>query len=407
EPETIDEDLEEIEEYDDSCDISDFNEESVEQSIPDISIELNFKEELYNFETEEDYQQDIEILEQAETLEPIEDTELTVIERDEEGEIDLLEKIENLEDITDIKFNSKTEDSEEEVDKYNDFISDYKFERLADGLDLYIIGEEPEIQKESEIQGDDMFQKEQGAVSLEDFPQINFDSFEDAVLPSEVNNEESTPENFEEIFEENLKDFNAIDFLEDDLEELGDLDDLEELDNTYDDIPVVPDDFYDNIESKSDDLSKAIDEIEEKKSEFQLLIDSVYKEIQCSKLSLMIRVANNEGFIQTYQIGFDTDKVEQFLLSKDNAIVDHMYKTERIVYVSQINKIKSMFEERDFEEEFAGVKSLIIYPVKILGKVRALLFFGYNEDSTDKLETVINVLTLKKESINKGILKLM
>ncbi len=362
---------------------------------------------MYDFETDENNQQDIEIVEQEETLEPIEETELTVIERDDEEEIDLLETIENLEDITDVKFYSTTEDSDEEVNSNNDFISDYKFERLADGLDLYIIGEKPEIKKESEIQGDDMFQKEQGAVSLEDFPQINFDSFDDDIVSSEVNNEASTPENFEEIFEENLKDFNTIDFLEDGIEELGDLDDLEELDNTYDDIPVVPDDFYDNIQSKSDDLSKAIDEIEEKKSDFQILIDSVYKEMQCNKLSLMIRVANNEGFIQTYQIGFDTDKVEQFILSKDNAIVEHMYKTERIVYVSQINKIKSMFEERDFEDEFAGVKSLIIYPVKILGKVRALLFFGYHEDSVDKLETVINVLTLKKDGINKGILKLM
>ena len=134
-----------------------------------------------------------------------------------------------------------------------------------------------------------------------------------------------------------------------------------------------------------DDLSKVIDEIQTNKSDLQLSLDKIHSELQADKLSLMVRLSATDSFIQTYQIGFEEHKVEKYIISRTSPIIEHLFTHERMVFVTNLKKLAFVFEEVAINEEFSGAESMVVYPIKIFDRIRALIFIAFKHNSTESL----------------------
>jgi hypothetical protein len=196
---------------------------------------------------------------------------------------------------------------------------------------------------------------------------------------------------------------------ESDVDEIEDISSPEEILEALEieDVPTVPEDFYESAESKDDEFAEVVKDLIVEKTEFQSFLQNTIDRIGFNKMSLLINIKDDNSFIQTYQIGFDSDSIRKIKLDFESVIVQHIYETERVVYVGNMEKTEFLFKNDDFRREFDDTNSLIIYPVKIFGKIRSLIFFGSPEVSKEKLEPLLDVLESNKAMIKKNILKIM
>ncbi len=274
------------------------------------------------------------------------------------------------------------------------------YEVAAEDLDQTLIDDNKKVEEINTY--------EEEEIDINAFPSIlNEDNKNDKKEQSQESDKKEKKEkdidNVEDLFDikkEDLIENSSFDFKN----EGSDIEDIEIIDE---EVPKIPDDFYEITKKLDDDLAKEIKSIEAKKTPLQELLDNICKQIGVSKFSLFINSININSFIQSYQIGFSESRVEKYTLDINNILVQHIFKNERLVYVADMNKIKFIFQKEDIYNDYNDMKALLIYPLKIFGKIRVLLFLAFSEDKRDLLESIIEILENNKNIIIKNVLKLI
>ena len=136
-------------------------------------------------------------------------------------------------------------------------------------------------------------------------------------------------------------------------------------------------------------------------------MDEIYEDTDTKKLSLLINLKNKNNFLETNQIGFFNNKIENFELDENNLIVKHIYSSKRVVFISDLEKVKEFFHNNKFEQKYDDLQSLIIYPIKIYGQIKALLFLGFSEKNSDNLAKIVKKIEQTSVKLKKLILKIV
>ncbi|MCG8571314.1 MAG: hypothetical protein MJB14_14360 [Spirochaetes bacterium] len=438
------EELEEAEELEDAEAVEEL-EEAEELENAEAVEELEEAEELENAEAVEELEEaeeldDAEAVDELEEVEELSEDEISELSQEDiEGEalakmVPLNELENELEGISDEMLEREHQPDRiknghlpepEDLSITADIGTEIESTKHADSdVDVYLIGDKDSENKKyylEELFNDDKSIDNQlklklmdyvnELTSLENFPEIIKDDEEPPVEDIQLSQSKETPEPAKKTDQEQeIGHLPAEEELLEELDELEELEELEELDEAEiledNEIPTIPDEYY-NVDSKKDQLAENIKKLELKKTPLQKLLDELYQNTKANKLSLMIQLNDRGSFIQTYQIGFGKQKVQKYILDTNNLIVHHIYLTERVVYVSEINKLSSLFHNKNFENEFVDIESLIIYPVKIFKKIRALVFLGFEQEAKDKLENFIDFIQSNNYEIRKNITKIV
>ena len=380
---------------------------TVEEELPEIIEEVEEIEDLEPVEEEKKIKEDFKEPKMIEMEENIPEI-IEIGENDEENKnyleniFENVEKVEILkvtnkdiiESILDKNYNkkflSKKEDNEQILEEIEEAGS---LEELEEFDELEELEEVSSENYENDLEGEDM----RGLIlPLDNFPALDLD--DENLIPleeeeiSESLEENVSIENIEDLFEMKEENFKAENY--------------EKHEEIHEEIPRLPDEFYkDNV--IKDELYLKIKNIESKKTNLKDFLERSFEEIGADKLALLINLSGKNNFMQTFQLGFSETNVEKIELDENNVIVQHIFLTERLVYVSDMEKTKHLFHNDKFEFYYQDIKSLFIYPVKIFGKIRSLILVGFKTDAKDKLEKLITILEENKKELRKNIIKLI
>jgi hypothetical protein len=332
-------------------------------------------------------------------------------------EVSEMEEVDDLEEVDDITDNAGTEKTTEEPVEIQEVVNKDKTEEISatdesNNIEEISDDEVPEIIEigdEDEEDLEDIFDNKDNVellkVKKDDFLEI--DQKPDELLPLEDESVSTNLEPIEEMTEEIMKNFTEpeelTEFEEPDLEESIDGQSQADADS---DIPKIPEEFYVN-NVINDELTKEIKKIERQKTSLQILLDDVYEKIGAKLMSLLIKLQTKDSFMQTFQKGFANNLIDRVELDGNNVIVRHIFTNERLIFISDIKKTKHLFQNIEFEKEYSTAQSLLIYPVKIFGKIRALLILAFETDVKENLEMIIKILEKNKENLRKNIMKLI
>jgi hypothetical protein len=225
--------------------------------------------------------------------------------------------------------------------------------------------------------------------------------------PTETGEEEleEADDGIEEVFDDVIEDgIEDVETVED--AEIEEIETFEDEAETVDEVPKIPEDLY-YTDGKEDELSQKIQSLEFTKSPLQLFLDQVYYNTQADNLALLINIIEKNQFLMTYQVGQNENTVSRINLDYNNHIIRHIFETERIAYVSDINKAKDLFHEGEFRSQLTGFQSLFIYPVKLFGKIRSLIILGFKGDAKDRLETLVTILEDNKDTLRRDIMRII
>ncbi len=173
-----------------------------------------------------------------------------------------------------------------------------------------------------------------------------------------------------------------------------------------DSIPKIPDDFY-NVTGREDELAKQIEEINREKSPLQSIFDEIYQELNATKLSFLINMKNKTSFMQVNQVGNEKLHPELMIMDEANPLVKHIFDKQRMVFVSDIKKFKSVCDNRDYIKSYSDMKSLFIYPVKFFNKIKALVLIFFKDDMTENLETIIEDFEKHQSKLKKEVSRII
>ncbi len=357
-------------------------------------------------------------IEELEEIEEVKETDLGGEEKEENVNVELIEKEDIEEESDKTSLPIFIEDAEEfNMDVFfgeNNLILKRPpiFDNSSESEDVVIYEISGDQEEENKLNMD-YYNESELDFDIDYFPKI-MGNGEDIKLNLEEEKEEMVLKEKDQIEKSKEEDIDNIEDLfnlkrEDLKDEVGNLEeDIEEIEKIDEEIPRIPDSFYDNINRPDDNLAKEIEDIEKQKTPFQILLDNICDKIGALKLSLFINSMNSGSFIQSYQFGFKESRVEQYNIEANNTLIQHIFTNKRLVYVADINKIKSIFHNNEkIYEDYKDMKSLLIYPVKIFGKIRSLIFFGFATDKREKLEFVVDILENNKSEIIKNILRLI
>ena len=173
----------------------------------------------------------------------------------------------------------------------------------------------------------------------------------------------------------------------------------------YDQLHKIPKEFYE-VDIKNDKLAEEIRELSLQKPQLQLILEDIYKKIKADKLLLLINTSKEKYcFIQSHQIGFeDIKKIEKVFLNKDNMLIRRVYFTKRMTYVPDIDKLNNIFNNDEFKDINSDMKSLFIYPIKLFGRIRSLIFFFFRKEESNKLDILIDILEKNKQKLIKNLI---
>jgi len=271
--------------------------------------------------------------------------------------------------------------------------SDEKSEGLEELEDVESLTEMEEIQNDTKIIESTNINDE--VEELEEIDDFN-PEFEDVPIAEEAEfveeeytQKQKNAENISDLYDVDIKDF-----------EIDKNAEKEEL------IPKIPEDFY-KINVIEDDLSEQIKSIEKPKTPLQILLENLYEKTGASKLSLLINLNQRNMFIPTFQKGFEFKKIERIELDENNPVIKHLFLTERLVFVTDVNKVKTFFHGNDWSEICENEKTFLVYPIKVFGKIRGLIIFAFKYDNKNNLENIIKVIDVNKEELKKYVLKLI
>jgi len=331
---------------------------------------------------------DADEIEEIDEVEELEDEELVVVEN--------IEKVEEAEEL------DNKDNKIENITQDEDIISKNRF-LIENGM------------TDGEIAYDENYYE-----SLNEFPEITQTNVDDDETPDIDDNVENieTLEEFDELEDlepENVREIETIDDLfkidDDEIRDNEDSDEIEEIegidsDDEINEVPKIPDEFYEGSENIDGELPSDVTDSAKTKTPFQTLLDEVADQTDAKKLSLLISL-NNKSFIQTYQVGFNEKMVEKYNLDENNILVQHIFTKERLVFISDMKKLEYFFENNQLTNEYENMSSLLIYPIKIFGKIRSLLFLSFLSNKKENLENIIETLENNKDALNKNILKLI
>jgi hypothetical protein len=389
EVESVDE-LDEVEAVDDLDEVESVDELDEVESVDELD-EVEAVDELDEVEAvdELDEVEAVDELDEVEAVDELDEVE-AVDELDEVEAVDELDEVEAVDELDEVEAVDEL-DEVEAVDAST--VDDAYLEQFPSAL---VEDETPLITGESARDEEQRIQDfRSDSAEMDDIPLM-----------------EIRPSLEEELFsmsqkEDTFAELETVD--ESDVDEIEDISSPEEILEALEieDVPTVPEDFYESAESKDDEFAEVVKDLIVEKTEFQSFLQNTIDRIGFNKMSLLINIKDDNSFIQTYQIGFDSDSIRKIKLDFESVIVQHIYETERVVYVGNMEKTEFLFKNDDFRREFDDTNSLIIYPVKIFGKIRSLIFFGSPEVSKEKLEPLLDVLESNKAMIKKNILKIM
>ncbi|MBP7554381.1 MAG: hypothetical protein KA885_13225 [Spirochaetes bacterium] len=398
------EEIDEVEELEDAEDVE-------ELSDADEIEEIDEVEELEDAETVEELG-DADEIEEIDEVEELEDAE-TVEELGDADEIEKIDEVEELEDeeLVVVENIEKVEEAEELDNKDN------KIENITQDED--IISKNRFLIENGMTDGEIAYD-ENYYESLNEFPEITQTNVDDDETPDIDDNVENieTLEEFDELEDlepENVREIETIDDLfkidDDEIRDNEDSDEIEEIegidsDDEINEVPKIPDEFYEGSENIDGELPSDVTDSAKTKTPFQTLLDEVADQTDAKKLSLLISL-NNKSFIQTYQVGFNEKMVEKYNLDENNILVQHIFTKERLVFISDMKKLEYFFENNQLTNEYENMSSLLIYPIKIFGKIRSLLFLSFLSNKKENLENIIETLENNKDALNKNILKLI
>jgi hypothetical protein len=194
-----------------------------------------------------------------------------------------------------------------------------------------------------------------------------------------------------------------------------DIDELDEEIETYiedetsvenEDVPKIPSDFYD-VSGKTDELAQQIKEITDIKTPLQTILEKIYVELKADKISLLINTKGKTSFLQINQVGNDQLLPEMMVMDETNPLVKHIYEKQRMVFVSDIKKYKTVCDNRAFLKTYSDMKSLFVYPIKFFNKIRAIILIFFKDDRTDYLESIIDSFEKNQAKMKKEISKIL
>ncbi len=380
-----------------------------------------------------DKSQPIEV-EEVEELEDVED--LSAV--DEIEEIDEVEELEDAEDVEELS----DADEIEEIDEVEELEDAETVEELGDADEIEEIDEVEKLEDAETVEelGDaDEIEKIDEVEELEDEELVVVENIEKVEEAEELDNEDNKIENitqdediisknrfliengmtdgeiaYDENYYESLNEFPEItqtNVDDDEIRDNEDSDEIEEIegidsDDEINEVPKIPDEFYEGTENIDGELPSDVTDSAKTKTPFQTLLDEVADQTDAKKLSLLISL-NNKSFIQTYQVGFNEKMVEKYNLDENNILVQHIFTKERLVFISDMKKLEYFFENNQLTNEYENMSSLLIYPIKIFGKIRSLLFLSFLSNKKENLENIIETLENNKDALNKNILKLI
>ena len=370
-------------------------------------IEVEEVEELEDAGDVEDLN-DADEIEEIEEVEELDDAE-NVEELSDADEIEEIKEVEELDEK-----NNKNEKNVSEVKTKNNDASPLKIENISRDED--IISKNRFLIENGLAEGESTYDEDYYE-SLNDYPEVSQTEVgddENPVIDEDAEEIEALEEfdELEELEEENVREIETIDDLfkidDDEIrvdENTEEIEDIESVDSDDEitEVPKIPDEFYEGAGNVDDELQP---DIAKTKTPFQTLLDEVADQTDAKKLSLLISL-NNKSFIQTYQVGFNEKMVEKYNLDENNILVQHIFTKERLVFISDMKKLEYFFEDNQLTNEYENMNSLLIYPIKIFGKIRSLLFLSFLSNKKENLENIIETLENKKEALNRNILKLI
>ena len=418
------EEIEEVEELDDAENVEELSDADEIEEIEEVEElddaenveELNDADEIEEIEEVEELgdAENVEELSDADEIEEIEEVE----EPDDAKNVEELSDADEIEEIKEVEEldekNNKNEKNVSEVKTKNNDASPLKIENISRDED--IISKNRFLIENGLAEGESTYDEDYYE-SLNDYPEVSQTEVgddENPVIDEDAEEIEALEEfdELEELEEENVREIETIDDLfkidDDEIrvdENTEEIEDIESVDSDDEitEVPKIPDEFYEGAGNVDDELQP---DIAKTKTPFQTLLDEVADQTDAKKLSLLISL-NNKSFIQTYQVGFNEKMVEKYNLDENNILVQHIFTKERLVFISDMKKLEYFFEDNQLTNEYENMNSLLIYPIKIFGKIRSLLFLSFLSNKKENLENIIETLENKKEALNRNILKLI
>ena len=346
-------------------------------------------------------------IEEVEVLEELREEVEAVSEPEEIEEIGIAEEVEELSEV-------------EGLVETDGVIEPEKVEEQKDTEEIAEAEELEEVKEVEELAEIEAVEEEEKSILLEDFPKLDtFTKKEES--PKEVrisqDQEEKKAEELidkSETLEENIGIEQLFEIKDEELQENKDVSEeyeyLESIDELEEDgdVPKIPEEFYeDNVKKKDDELADEIKQLSLQKTNLQILLEDIHKRMKVDKLSLLINIKQEHCFIQIHQIGTDSTNIEEVVLLEDNVLVQHVYSTKRMVYIANVERLKQIFNNKEFEKEYIDMHSLFIYPIKLFGKIRSLILFFFKKDAKDILEPLVEILEENKQTLRRDILRLM
>jgi hypothetical protein len=372
------EEVQELEEVPEAAEVTETTSETPEEISEEITEEI--AKEIPEESSGKTEEKSDELIGEAEEIREISDQEESSTEK-------TTESVPENKDITDIPANNEPENIKNAAGNVPEII---------------------EIGDEDEGDLEDIFENNE-KVELLKVKNSDFLNMEKEKA-SQVDNTVDT-ENTEEIEDiEETEDAESVEELES-VEEASSVNpenasELEELPESGNEIPKIPEEFYvDNV--IEDDLTKEIKKIEKQKTALQILLDDIYEKTGTRYMSLLIKLQTKNSFMQTFQKGFKNTFIDRIEIDGNNILIQHIFTNERLVFISDLKKTSHLFQNLEFEKEYENAKSLLIYPVKIFGKIRALLILAFETDEKENLDKIIKILEKNKENLRKSVMKLI
>ena len=174
----------------------------------------------------------------------------------------------------------------------------------------------------------------------------------------------------------------------------------------FKEVPKIPKSFF-NQSLKDDELAAQIRNLSLEHTELQILLQRIYKEAGANKLSLLLTTHVDFSFIEIHKVGFGDKEIKRIILNKKNILIKHLYLKKRITYIKNYKKYGKLFTENKTIKELKDMNSLLIFPIKYYGDIRALILLFFNEDKNNNLDFLISIFKKYSRLLKKNILKLL
>lgn len=174
----------------------------------------------------------------------------------------------------------------------------------------------------------------------------------------------------------------------------------------FKEVPKIPKSFF-NQSLKDDELAVQIRNLSLEHTELQILLQRIYREAGANKLSLLLTTHVNFSFIEIHKVGFGNKEIKRIILNEKNILIKHLYLKKRITYIKNYKKYGNLFTENKTIKELKDMNSLLIFPVKYYGDIRALILLFFNKDKNNNLDFLISIFKKYSKLLKKNILKLL